>query len=110
MELKNNIEIDNDIVISNLQRLTNQIYKLLPNREENIDWETPLSTIIEELSGMKRLMLSQQEIFFSLLCKLEGLFALTKEEDFFLYRRVIFECLNLIQVIKINILEEGEEF
>lgn len=29
--------IDNEIIITNLKRLINQIYKLLPNREEGID-------------------------------------------------------------------------
>ena len=35
--LSNNIEIKNEAIAYNLKRLTNQIYKLLPNREENID-------------------------------------------------------------------------
>lgn len=38
MEIKyNNIEIDNEIIKNNLKRLINQIYKLLPNREEGLD-------------------------------------------------------------------------
>lgn len=94
------IKYDADIEIisikNNLQRITNQIYKLLPNREEGIDWEKPLSTLIEELAGMDRLLIGQHTILFSLLCKLEGLFVLKSEEDFFLYRRTIFECLGLM--------------
>ena len=95
----NNVEIDNKAIVSNLKRLTNQIYKLLPNREENIDWQTPLTTVIEELGGMSRL-LENHEILFTLLCKLEGLYTLTEEDDFFLYRRTIFECLNLLSTLK----------
>ena len=79
MILSNNIEIKNEAIAYNLKRLTNQIYKLLPNREENI---------------------------FPLLCKLEGLHSLTGEDDFFQYRRTIFECLNLIQILKDSIEEE----
>ena len=96
MVIKYEADISNAAIIANLKRLTNQIYKLLPNREENIDWETPLTTIIEEFSGMDRLLNDQHEILFSLLCKLEGLFTLTNENDFFLYRRIIFECLGLV--------------
>lgn len=96
----NNVEISNRAIINNLKRLINQIYKLLPNREEKIDWESPLNTIIEEISGMARLMTEQHEVLFPLLCKLEGLFTLTKEEDFYEYRRTIFECLSLLQEIK----------
>lgn len=107
MMLSTNIEIDNQAIFDNFKRITNQIYKLLPNREENIDWQTPLKTIIEEISGMRRLLDSQQESLFSLLCKLEGLFDLTAEEDFFSYRRTIFESLNILQTIKENIQKEG---
>lgn len=84
-----------DDVIFNLKRITNQIYKLLPNREEGVDWERPLGTIIEELSGMNRMFSGQTPILFSLVCKLEGLYCLTKNEDFEQYRRTIFECLGM---------------
>lgn len=99
MILKNNIEIDANAVHASIKKLTNQIYKLLPNREENIDWQTPLTTVIEEIGGMSRL-LENHEVLFTLLCKLEGLFTLTEEDDFFLYRRTIFECLNLLSTLK----------
>ena len=90
------IELKDDAIAVNLKRITNQVYKLLPSREEGSDWEKPLSTIIVELVGMNRLLIGQQDILFPLLCKLEGLFVLTQEDDFFLFRRTIFECLSLI--------------
>lgn len=96
MVIKYYVDIEDNAVKNNLKRITNQIYKLLPNREEGSDWEKPLSTLIEELAGMNRLLLDQHEDLFSLLCKLEGLFTLTEEDDFFLYRRTIFECLGLM--------------
>ena len=96
MILKYNAEIDNHAIENSIKRITNQIYKLLPNREENVDWEKPLETIIEELAGMDRLLIGQHNILFPLICKLEGLFTLTEEDDFLLFRRTIFECLSLI--------------
>lgn len=90
------IEIDNQAIAANLKRITNQVYKLLPSREEGSDWEKPLFTVIEELIGMNRVLFGQHEILFPLLCKLEGLFVLTQEDDFFVFRRTIFECLGLI--------------
>lgn len=101
MYIKYNAEIDNKAIESNLKRLTNQIYKLLPNWEEAIDWRKPLTTIIEEIAGMDRLFLNQHIILFSLLCKLEGLFILEdygdkEKENFFIFRKTIFECLSLI--------------
>ena len=100
MNLKYDMNIENGAIEANLKRITDQIYKLLPNREEGIDWETPLTTIMEELAGMDRLLLDEHEILFCLLSKLEGLFMLINEDDFFLFRRTIFECLSLMNSLK----------
>lgn len=100
MNIKYNITLSQAIVQNDIKRIVNQIYKLLPLREENKDWQKPLQTIIEELAGMKRLFLGQQEqSFFILLCKLEGMFELVQSIDFDLYRRTIFECLSLLNQI-----------
>lgn len=96
MIIKYESTIENASIKNNLQRITNQIYKLLPIREEGKDWERPLLTLIEELTGMNRLLIDHHDILFPLLCKLEGLFSFQSEADFFLYRRTIFECLGLI--------------
>lgn len=100
MKIKYDIDFENNTILGNLNRLTNLIYKLLPSREEGLDWETPLSTVMEELGGMNRLLIDQHNILFPLLCKLEGLFNLTEQADFQLFRRVIFESLNLLDGIK----------
>jgi hypothetical protein len=99
MIIKYYADIEDGAVVNNLKRITNQIYKLLPNREEGSDWQKPLLTLIEELAGMDRLLIDQHENLFSLLCKLEGLFILVEEDDFFLYRRTIFECLGLMNTL-----------
>ena len=109
MTLENGANISNEAILTNLKKLTNQTYKLLPNREENLDWQTPLTTIIEEFCGMDDLLAQYHDILFPLLCKLQGLFSLIKEDDFFLYRRTIFECLNIISVLKKEISECQEE-
>lgn len=98
MIIKYNINIDEQAIQNNFKKLTNQIYKLLPNREEGIDWIKPLETIMEELAGMSRLILkdSAHSIFLTTISKLEGLYSLTEEEDFSIFRRTIFECLGLI--------------
>lgn len=96
MFLKYSMDIEIEAIKVNLNRLTNQIYKLLPIREEGGDWVRPLEIIIEELTGMDRLFLDRQPEFYRLICKLEGLFSLTKEDNFMVYRSIIFECLGLI--------------
>lgn len=100
MTISTGSNIDNQAIVENLKKLTNQIYKLLPNWEEALDWQTPLGTIIEELSGMDKLLTQYHKELFPLLCKLEGLYIYTEEEDFSKYRRTIFECLNILSSIK----------
>lgn len=100
MLLKYDFDINIESVVINLKRLVNQIYKLLPMREEQEYWQKPLETILEELAGLHRLLLPTQEpILTTLISKLEGLFTLTKDSDFELYRRTIFECLGLCNKI-----------
>lgn len=99
MRIKYNTEIDNEIIIKELKKLINQIYKLLPSREENLNWEKPLETIMIELTGMSRLFVDRHDILFPILCKMEALFTLTNREDFELFRRTIFECLGLMNGI-----------
>ena len=105
MLLKYDIEIDNKDISTRLKQLINLIYKLLPMKEEEDEnWRTLLSTIIEELAGMNRLINEKDgDILFSLLCKLEGLFTLESQDSFFDFRRTIFECLNLMNKVKENV-------
>ena len=99
MVIKYSSNINNEAIIKNIDRLTNQVFKLLPNREEGGDWKTPLENIIIELAGMDELLLDHVNLF-SLLCKLEALLSLDKEQDFLLFRKTIFECLGLMNGIK----------
>ena len=51
---------------------------------------------------MDRLFENNQKPLFLLLCKLEGLYIYTEENQFYEYRRTVFECLNIIgELIKI---------
>ena len=97
------ITIDKQSIYFNLKRIINQVYKLLPMREQGRDWKKPLQTLIEQLSGMKRLIIGQDDLFFLILCKMEGLFSLTKVQDMELYRRTIFACLGLLNSLNNNV-------
>ena len=99
MVLKYDIEIAEDAIKENIGRITNQIFKLLPSREEGGDWETPLHNLILEVGGMNRLLVDQT-ILFSLLCKMESLLTLTEEDDFLDFRKLVFECLGLMNSLK----------
>lgn len=95
-----NIIMTNEQLQEYFAKILNQIFKLLPLREERIDWKKPLHTVIEELSGFYLSMKSPPLIFYSLIFKLKGLLIYDREEDFMEYRRTIFECLRLTQEVK----------
>lgn len=99
MVIKYKININNEIIISSLNRLTNQIFKILPMREEGGEWKATLQNLIVELVGMNSLLIDQAD-FFPLLCKMEGMLTLDTEEDFLIFRSNIFECLRLLGKIK----------
>ena len=105
MVLKYNLQIAEDAIQDNVARITNQIFKLLPSREEGGDWETPLQNLMLEVTGMNRL-LTNQTLLFSLLCKMESLLTLTEEDDFLAFRKVIFECLEICNRLKGQLIEE----
>lgn len=56
---------------------------------------------------MKRLMIHYQDnLFLTIICKMEGLFNLTDDiKDMSLYRRTIFECLSLLNNLNKNVIE-----
>ena len=99
MTLKYDIEIKDRVLLEDLERITNQVFKLLPLREEGGDWKSPLRNLLIELAGLDELLLESVD-FFSLLCKMEALLSLTSEDDFFAFRRTIFECLNILSEVK----------
>lgn len=82
-----------------LKRLINQLWKLIPMRENKENWISHLDIVIEEISGLVEIYKSKPEGL-ALLSKLEGL---TSEvcDDFMLYRKTIFRCIDLLaQVLK----------
>lgn len=90
---KYNIGFSKMDVIKNIRRLTNQLWKLIPMRENEEDWQKQLDTVILEFVGLNEIFIGP--IYLQALSKLEAL--KVKEVDFELYRKTIFECISLIQ-------------
>ena len=95
---KYEIEFTDEQVKSNVQRLTNQLWKLIPMREHEEDWSKQLETVILEIVGLDEIFIGPS--FIQLLSKLEGL----RKEDinFEFYRKTIFECISLLRGINFN--------
>ena len=95
---KYGIEISEEIIATNIKRLTNQLWKLIPMRENEENWLNQLETVIIEIVGLKEIFLLNPS-FLVLLSKLEGLKAI-EDLDFSLYRKTVFECITLLREIR----------
>ena len=96
---KYDINFPLEIKEQDLKRLINQLWKLIPMRENEEDWINHLNTMIEEISGLVEIYKNKVEGLI-LLSKLEGL---TSEvcNDFMIYRKTVFRCIDLLaQVIR----------
>ena len=92
-----NFSFHKEVIDANIQRLTNQLWKLIPMRENNEDWEKQLNTVIIEIAGLNEIFISTPQ-FLQLLSKLKGL--QVEEVNFILYRKIVFESINLLQELK----------
>ena len=90
---KYGIDIPEEDVNKNVRRLTNQLWKLIPMREHEEDWQKQLDTVILEIAGLNEIFMGSA--FLQTLSKLEAL--RIKETNFELYRKTILECISLIQ-------------
>lgn len=96
---KYNINFPLETREQDLKRLINQLWKLIPMRENNENWVEHLNTVLEEVSGLVEIYKTNPNGLI-LLSKLEGL---TSEvcNDFMIYRKTVFRCIDLLaQVIK----------
>ena len=85
----------NETIYKDLQRLINQIWKLLPMRENNEDWQKQLGSVLNELYGLQ-VMFGDHLNFLILLSKLEGL---PQTKDFMVYRIAVFGAISLLTEI-----------
>ena len=91
---KYGINFSDEAKARDLTRLVNQLWKLIPMRENKEDWHSQLATLLEELTGLAELYRNKPDGLV-LISKLEGL---TSDvcEDFMLYRKTVFRCIELL--------------
>lgn len=98
MIIKYGADIPQELFEKNVTRLTNQLWKLIPMRENEENWTKQLKTVIIEIAGMNELLIYKSEGF-QLLTKLEGMLQI-QSMPFDLYRKTVFECISLLQGLK----------
>lgn len=92
---KYNFNFDKEILETDKKRLINQLWKLIPMKENDENWEEHLKILIEEICGLNEIYCHKLE-YLVLLSKLEGLFFFQTKEDFMLYRKTVFRCIDLL--------------
>ena len=94
---KYNFEFDKKVIKADTHRLVNQLWKLIPMRENEENWQAQLDTVLVEVAGLCSLFNIEEEHLI-LLSKLEGMRKV--ELEFFNYRKTVFECISLLQEFK----------
>lgn len=79
------------------KKLKNDIFKLLPLKEEMLDWEKHLNTVLLEITGLSSLLENNNVKIISIMAKLEGL---QFTVEFFEYRKTVFEILSLLDKLE----------
>ena len=67
--------------------------------EHEEDWKKQLDTVIIEIAGLNEIFLWEPQ-FLQILSKLEGLKVMESLSDFQIYRKTVFEVINLLQEFK----------
>lgn len=72
--------------------MVKNIFKILPLKEEEKDWQKYLQGLLIEFNGMDLLL--EEVNLMALIAKLEGLKEVEEHE---LFRKVIFDCIDLVK-------------
>lgn len=80
-----------------IKQKKNQVFKLLPLKEENGEWDKQLSIILIEMRGLSILSPQDSAAAISIMTKLEGLVA---EKSFPIYRKTVFEIISLLETLQ----------
>ena len=94
---KYDIDFSVEVIDKEFMRLTNQLWKLIPMRENEEDWQRQLETVIIDIAGKEEIFLHNPQ-FLQMLSKLEGLRFV--DVEFSISRKTIFECINLLHEAK----------
>ena len=93
------IVIPDAALTADINRLTNQLWKLIPMRENKENWLGHLESLIVEIAGLNELYSGADENFLILLSKLKGL--QVEETIFQTYRKTVFECISLLREMRL---------
>lgn len=94
---KYNINFSKKVKEQDFIRLVNQLWKLIPMRENDEDWIIHWKTLLEEISGLVKIYNDKMDSLI-LISKLEGLDS-SACDDFMVYRKTVFRCIDLLSKV-----------
>lgn len=100
MKSKYNFNFTDEVLSFDKKRLINQLWKLIPMKENGENWQEHLKVIIEEIAGLGEIYCNKLD-YLILLSKLEGLTSPICD-DFMLYRKTVFRCIDLLSKVIAN--------
>ena len=87
------LSFNEETVCNDIKRLINQVWKLIPMREDNEDWKHQLELVVTELIGFQELFRNEIDLLI-IISKLEGL-RLT-DNSFSHYRAEVFSVIHVL--------------
>lgn len=82
-----------------LKQKKNQVFKLLPLKEEGGEWDKQLEIVLLEMRGLSELSPNDAAMAITIMTKLQGLY---KEDNFLIYRKTVFEIMSLIEDLQVK--------
>ena len=82
------------VVANDISRLINQVWKLIPMRENNENWKKQIDFLLVEVRGLQALF-NEHLDFLIIISSLEGLRS-SDDIEFVHYRSVVFSIISLL--------------
>lgn len=95
-KLKNGFSVEEVPWSIYIKQKKNQVFKLLPLREENGEWRVQLESLILELGGLNKQVPYEDFICLTIIAKLSSLTD-SEEVVFTTYRKTVFEVISLLE-------------
>ena len=86
--------VEKQVVANNISRLINQVWKLIPMRENNENWKKQIDCLLVEMRGLQALF-SEDLDFLIAISSLEGLRS-SDDIEFVHYRSVVFSIISIL--------------
>ena len=86
--------VEKQVVANDITRLINQVWKLIPMRENNENWKKQIDFLLVEVRGLQALF-NEHLDFLIIISSLEGLRS-SDDIEFVHYRSVVFSIISLL--------------